>query len=252
MPNAVHPASPGRAGEGSSPAPGGYRPAIAVVIPALDEAANVGAALASIADRAFAVVLADGGSVDATVSIAAATGALVVTAPRGRASQMNAGAAALPDGWDVVLFLHADTALPPDWDLAVARAVTGGANWGRFDVWLPSRRRLLALVAFLINARSRLTGICTGDQAIFVSAAAWRQVGGFPSIALMEDIELSARLRRLAGSPAALRQKVASSARRWERAGVLRTIVAMWLLRLRYFVGESPDSLHRRYYGRPR
>ena len=110
---------------------------------------------------------------------------------------------------------------------------------------------MLALVGAMMNRRSRLSGICTGDQAIFISTAAWRDSGGYPSIRLMEDIAISARLKRCAGAPAALRGPVAVSARRWESHGVWRTIWTMWSLRLRYFLGESPDSLHRRYYRRP-
>jgi rSAM/selenodomain-associated transferase 2 len=227
-------------------------PRIAVVIPAIDEAAGIGATLASIRERACAVVVVDGGSVDATPAIAEAAGAVVVHAPRGRAIQMNAGAAALPPGWEVVLFLHADTRLPADWAQAVTRALAAGACWGRFDIMLPSRRRLIAVVASMMNARSRLTGICTGDQAMFVTRAAWQQVGGFPAIALMEDIELSARLRRCAGRPAALHERVVSSARRWEQRGVLRTILGMWWLRMRYFLGASPERLRQRYEGRDR
>jgi len=235
-----------------SPAPPTGEPWIAVVIPAIDEAAGIGATLASIRERACAVVVVDGGSADATPAIAEAAGAVVVRAPRGRATQMNAGAAALPRDWEVVLFLHADTRLPVDWAHAVTRALADGARWGRFDITLPSRRWLLAVVAALMNARSRLTGICTGDQAMFVTRDAWQQVGGFPSIALMEDIELSARLRRCAGRPAALRERVVSSARRWEQRGVLRTILGMWWLRLRYFLGASPERLRQHYEGRGR
>lgn len=243
----------GDAPAGMPAAPGrvrGSAPAIAVVVPALDEEDGIGEALASIGDHAQVVVV-DGGSSDATPAIAARAGAVVVSAPRGRASQMNAGVAALSADWDVVIFLHADTRLPTGWAQAVERVVVGGAGWGRFDIVLPSRRRPLALVAHLMNARSRLTGICTGDQALFVTRVAWERVGGYPPIALMEDIEISRRLKRCAGPPAALRERVRSSARRWERRGIVRTILGMWALRLRHFLGESPDSLHRRYYGKP-
>jgi rSAM/selenodomain-associated transferase 2 len=225
---------------------------IAVVIPALDEAANLADALATIGEAACAVVVSDGGSTDRTRELAAAGAAQVVVSPRGRALQMNAGVAGLPPGWMVVLFLHADTRLPAGWAAAVARSVAEGRLWGRFDVRLTSNRPLLRLVGALMNLRSRLTGICTGDQAIFVTRIAWDRAGGYPPIALMEDIEISRRLKRCAGAPASLRARVLVSARRWERRGVVRTITGMWALRLRHFLGESPDSLHRRYYGGPR
>lgn len=225
---------------------------VAVVVPVLDERENIAAVLASLAGRAAQVVVADGGSQDGTPVLAQAHGAIVITSERGRAIQMNAGAAALAPGWRVVLFLHADTRLPAGWSEAIGQAVRGGAQWGRFDVRLRSEHPLLRLVGAMMNARSRLTGICTGDQAMFVTAPAWHRIGGFPAIELMEDIAISARLKRCAGRPAALRAVVQVSARRWERNGIWRTIGAMWILRLRYFLGEAPPSLHARYYGKPR
>ena len=222
---------------------------IAVVVPVLDEAPRLTAALAPLLAEAAQVLVADGGSADDSPALARAAGASVIRAPRGRAAQMNAGAAALVAGWDAAIFVHADTHLPVGWADRVGEALRAGAGWGRFDVRLDSARPLLRLVGAMMNRRSRLTGICTGDQAIFVSAAAWQAVGGYPEIPLMEDIALSAALRRNAGRPAALRPPARTSARRWERHGALRTIVLMWSLRLRYFLGESPQRLHRRYYG---
>ena len=242
------PAAPPGAGR----KPAETAPGVAVVIPVLDERENIGPVLASVAGQAAQVIVADGGSLDGTATLAQAHGATVITAERGRANQMNAGAAALAPGWRVVLFLHADTRLPAGWSEAIGQAVRGGAQWGRFDVRLRSEHPLLRLVGAMMNARSRLTGICTGDQAMFVTAPAWQRVGGFPAIELMEDIAISARLKRCAGRPAALRAAVQVSARRWERNGIWRTIAGMWILRLRYFLGESPPSLHARYYGKPR
>lgn len=225
---------------------------IAVVMPVLDECEHIGEVLAGLAGQAAQIVVVDGGSRDGTPALARAAGATVIAAERGRAVQMNAGAAALAPGWRVVIFLHADTRLPAGWRAAVGQAVRGGAEWGRFDVRLSSRHPLLRVVGAMMNTRSRLTGICTGDQAMFVTAAAWQRVGGFPAIELMEDIALSARLKRCAGRPAGLRAAVQVSARRWERNGIWRTIWAMWGLRLRYFLGESPRRLHARYYGERR
>jgi rSAM/selenodomain-associated transferase 2 len=217
----------------------------------LNEAATIGTVLAMLAPHADELVLVDGGSSDASLAIASMSGARVLSTAAGRALQMNAGADALQSDWQVVVFVHADTRLPSGWADQVRGAVRRGAGWGRFDVRLQSAHPLLAVVGAMMNARSRLTGICTGDQAMFVTRPAWRAAGGFAPIRLMEDIDLSARLKRVAGRPAALRPPVLVSARRWERHGIWRTIFAMWGLRLRYFLGESPERLHQRYYGPP-
>ncbi len=193
------------------------------------------------------VLVVDGGSRDTTVRIARAAGAIVVCAARGRANQMNAGAAAAGDA-EVLLFVHADTRLPSGWRASIEQAVGAGARWGRFDVRLDSARATLRIVGAMMNLRSRLTGICTGDQALFVRADAWARCGGFAPMPLMEDVELSGRYRRAEGRPAALRERVLVSARRWERRGVLRTIALMWLLRAMYFAGASTRTLHRLYY----
>jgi len=184
--------------------------------------------------------VADGGSTDGTAALAAPLADRVVAAPRGRASQMNAGAAASTG--DALLFLHADTVLPPDADRAVLAAL-GAHAWGRFDVSIDSRDARLALVGFCMNWRSRLTGIATGDQAIFVRRA---EFPGFPAIALMEDVEFSKRMKRVS-PPACLRARAATSARRWERRGVVRTVLHMWRLRLQYWLGADPAELARRY-----
>ncbi len=222
---------------------------IVAVVPALDEGASIAAYLAPLVREAARVIVVDGGSQDDTPARAAACGASVLAAPRGRASQMNAGAHHAHDA-DALVFVHADTLLPAGWRVAVERALDSGARWGRFDVRLDSARPLLRVVESAMNARSRLTGICTGDQAIFVRRDAWREAGGYASIELMEDIELSRRLGRLAGRPACLGCRAVVSARRWERDGVLRTIALMWLLRAMYFFGASPRALRSVYYAR--
>lgn len=220
---------------------------LTIVIPALNEADAIAVAVADARREADQVLVADGGSTDETVARARAAGARVVPAPRGRAVQMNAAAAAA-DG-DVLLFLHADCRLPVGARAAVRRAVSEGGAWGRFDVALDSPRPLLRLVGSMMNLRSRLTGICTGDQAVFVTRAAWQACGGYPAIPLMEDIELSRLLRRIA-PPACLHDRVRVSARRWERRGAWRTIVEMWAFRALHAIGVSPRWLHERYYGR--
>jgi rSAM/selenodomain-associated transferase 2 len=213
---------------------------LSVVVPALNEAGGIRAALEALAPlraRGHEVILVDGGSSDGTVSLAAGLCDLVLVAPRGRALQMNAGARAATG--HMLMFLHSDTRLPPGADVLVLSA----SIWGRFDVQIDGRHPLLKVVAWAMNLRSRLTGIATGDQAIFVRRDAFP---GFPEIALMEDVALSRLLKRR-GAPACLRARVVTSGRRWESRGVLRTIFLMWRLRLLYFLGASPEGLARRY-----
>ena len=226
------------------------KPVLSIVIPALNEAAGLEATLQALQPlrlRGVELVLADGGSSDATPTLAQPWVDAVVDAPRGRALQMNAGAARARA--DVLLFLHADTRLPPLADVLVLQAVQRsdkGACWGRFDVRIEGHPRMLRVVAALMNLRSRASGIATGDQAIFITREAFERVGGFPEQPLMEDIEISRRLKRL-GRPACLRARVCTSGRRWEQRGVWRTIVLMWRLRWRYWRGESPARLAEAY-----
>jgi rSAM/selenodomain-associated transferase 2 len=221
--------------------------ALSIVIPALNEAAGIEATLQALQElraRGVELVLADGGSSDATPTLARPWVDAVVDAPRGRALQMNAGAARARA--DALLFLHADTRLPPMGDELVLQALAGGACWGRFDVRIEGRPWMLRVVAALMNLRSRASGIATGDQAIFVTREAFERVGGFPVQPLMEDIEISRRLKRL-GRPACLGARVCTSGRRWEQRGVWRTIVLMWRLRWRYWRGESAARLAQAY-----
>jgi rSAM/selenodomain-associated transferase 2 len=225
-------------------------PRLSIILPVLDEAARIDAALAALAPSRAAgheIIVVDGGSRDDTVTRAAALADQVIVAPRGRAGQMNAGAARATG--DVLLFLHADTRLPPDAIQEIARLDAEGRVWGRFDVRIDGAHPLLRLVAALMNARSRLTGIATGDQAIFVRRDAFQALGGFPPIALMEDVSFSAAARRVS-RPLCLRSRVVTSGRRWEANGVVRTVLLMWWLRLRFFFGASPERLCRIYYGR--
>jgi rSAM/selenodomain-associated transferase 2 len=221
--------------------------ALSIVVPALDEATGIEAtlrALQPLRARGAQLLVVDGGSRDGTPALAAPWADRVLESDRGRALQMNAGAAAARGR--VLLFLHADTRLPEWADAAIAHALAGGARWGRFDVRIAGRHPMLRVVAAAMNLRSRLSGIATGDQALFVERALFEQLGGFPPQPLMEDIELSRRLRAQ-GRPACLRERVVTSGRRWESRGVWRTIVLMWRLRWRYWRGESPQSLARAY-----
>lgn len=223
------------------------KPVLSIVMPALNEAVGIEPtlrALQPLRARGVELLLADGGSTDRTADRAAPWVDAVVAGPPGRALQMNAGAARARA--DVLLFLHADTRLPPLADVQVLQAVAGGARWGRFDVRIEGRPWMLRVVAALMNQRSRLSGIATGDQGIFVTRDAFDAVGGFPLQPLMEDIEMSRRLKRL-GSPACLRAKVCTSGRRWEQNGVWRTILLMWRLRWRYWCGEPAARLAAKY-----
>jgi rSAM/selenodomain-associated transferase 2 len=217
---------------------------LSVVIPALNEARGIRAALEALAPlraRGHEVIVADGGSTDATVQLASGSCTQVLHTPRGRALQMNAAARAATG--EMLLFLHADTRLPPQADELIQRSLKEHL-WGRFDVEIEGRHPLLKVVAGSMNLRSRLTGIATGDQAIFVRREAFP---GFPEIALMEDIAFCKRMKRL-GPPACRREKALTSGRRWEARGVLRTILLMWRLRLMYFLGADPEDLSRIYH----
>ena len=223
---------------------------LTIVVPVLDEAAAVAttmAALQPLRAQGQEVIVVDGGRRDGTFEIARPLADRALVAPRGRATQMNAGARAATG--DVLVFLHADTLLPAGATaaVAVAGAVAGGARWGRFDVTITGRPRILRVVAAMMNLRSRLTGIATGDQAIFVERALFEAAGGFAEIPLMEDIALSKALKRRSGRPACLRERVTTSGRRWETHGPWRTIVTMWRLRLSYALGADPARLARRY-----
>jgi rSAM/selenodomain-associated transferase 2 len=223
---------------------------LSVVVPALDEADNLERLLPALRRWPEAqVVVVDGGSRDATPQVLARqAGVRWLIGPPGRARQMNAGARAA--GGEVLLFLHADTRLPEGALEAIGAAMADPrVVGGRFDVAFDSRRPIMRATAALMNLRSRLSGIATGDQAIFVRRAVFEAMGGFPDIPLMEDVEFSRRLKRR-GRLACLRLRVTTSARKWEREGPLRTVLLMWSLRLLYFLGAPPRRLHRWYYGR--
>ncbi|MEO8137752.1 MAG: TIGR04283 family arsenosugar biosynthesis glycosyltransferase [Betaproteobacteria bacterium] len=221
---------------------------IAVILPTLNEAGGIVGALQALQPlRALGVriIVSDGGSADATTGLAGPLCDGIVTGPAGRARQMNAGAAAAAS--DAYVFLHADTILPQRAIDAVSAALSDGRHeWGRFDVDIAGRSRWLPVIAALMNVRSRLSGIATGDQAIFVSRAAFAACGGFPDWPLMEDIGLCRALKRMS-PPATLRLKVTTAGRRWDAHGPVRTMVLMWWLRLRFFLGADPVVLARRY-----
>jgi rSAM/selenodomain-associated transferase 2 len=220
---------------------------LSIIMPVLDEAAGIEATLAALApyrSRGCELIVVDGGSRDGTLALASPLAENVLSTPRGRAAQMNAGAAVAHG--DVFLFLHADTKLPANADALIRDALAhSGRAWGRFDVRF-DHDGIMPLIAIMMNLRSRLTGIATGDQAIFVTRAAFDAIGGFPAQPLMEDIALSSRIRRIS-SPAYIRAPVTTSARRWRKQGILRTVFLMWRLRLAYFLGADPARLARQY-----
>jgi len=224
---------------------------LAIIVPVLNEASTIETALVRLAplrERGARVIVVDGGSQDGTLMRAAPHADRVLVATRGRALQMNAGARdELAQDVDVLLFLHADTVLPPEADRAIFRAVSNIPRcWGRFDVTIEGTDPWLPWIARLMNWRSRHTGICTGDQAIFATRGAFSALEGFAPIPLMEDIEFCGRAGTIS-QPIALRERVVTSGRRWERNGVWRTILLMWRLRLAYFFGADPGELARRY-----
>ncbi|MEO5732091.1 MAG: TIGR04283 family arsenosugar biosynthesis glycosyltransferase [Rubrivivax sp.] len=220
---------------------------LSIVVPMLDEADGIGAALQALQPlraRGHEVIVVDGGSRDGSPGLAAPLADAVLTSERGRALQMNTGAARARG--QTLLFLHADTTLPPLADAAIDAALLRGARWGRFDVCIVGRSRWFPVISAFMNLRSRCSGIATGDQALFVQATLFRRLGGFSEQPLMEDVALSRRLK-FDSPPACLKERVLTSGRRWESRGVWRTIWLMWTLRYRYWRGATPESLARAY-----
>lgn len=221
---------------------------LSIIMPVLNEAQRIAATLDMLApfrQRGAEVIVVDGGSEDQTPDIAYDYADRVLVAPRGRARQMNAGAS-VAQGY-ILLFLHVDTWLPPDADTLILHGPgRESAVWGRFDVEIEGQHRLLPLVARMMNARSRATGIATGDQAMFMTREAFIQAGGFPDIALMEDIAMSKKLKEIS-PPLCLTAKVITSGRRWDEFGFWTTILRMWRLRLAYYLGADPAELALRY-----
>ncbi|MEP3561355.1 MAG: TIGR04283 family arsenosugar biosynthesis glycosyltransferase [Marinobacter sp.] len=224
------------------------QPELAIIVPVLNEAAVLTELMVHLThwhQRGAEVVIVDGGSTDQTVAMARERGFNVITAPAGRANQMNAGAHA--SHAERLLFLHADTRLPDNADHVLARIFSStGPAWGRFDVVIEGRSKMLPVIATLMNWRSRFSGIATGDQALFMSRELFNQTGGFPEQPLMEDIEMSKRLKQLC-RPVCLRHKVITSGRRWDTRGSWPTILLMWQLRWAYWRGIPAQQLAERY-----
>lgn len=221
---------------------------VSFIVPVLNEAASIVVALGDLQgwrEIGHEVIVVDGGSTDDTVALAMPFCDQVIQSPKGRASQMNAGAAVA--GGEVLVFLHADTRLPLDALEHLQRFVDSPATWGRFNVRLSGDKWIYRVIGDLMNLRSRLTGMCTGDQAMFVRRAMFQEVGGFEPLPLMEDIALSHRLLALS-RPYCVASQVVTDSRRWEKHGPWKTILMMWRLRWRYWRGEDPASLAKVYY----
>ena len=218
-------------------------PWLSAIIPTLNEASVLAASLQSLARADVQIVVADGGSEDATVSIARRYTVDVIRAQRGRALQMNAGASVARG--DVLLFVHADTCAPADYVEHIAAALRDPrVVGGRFDVRLDDTALCYRLIGTMINLRSRITRTATGDQGIFVRRRVFQDLGGYPALPLMEDLAFS-RMMKDAGTVACLGAAVTTSARRWREHGVLRTVLLMWALRLGYYAGIPPRWLRR-------
>ncbi len=218
-----------------------------IIIPTLNEAQGVVAFLEPLQSLRMQceIIIADGGSTDATANLAQASIDLFLTCDKkGRASQMNQGAKHASA--EILIFLHADTFLPESALQDITAGFDKGFQWGRFDMQLMGKHPFLKVISFMMNWRSRLSGIATGDQAIFVSKSSFDAVGAYPEISLMEDIALSKQLKKIT-APYCIHQAVQSSARRWESFGIGRTILLMWYLRLRYFLGTPADVLSDMY-----
>ena len=222
---------------------------VSIVIPVLNESASIVQTLELLQvsrNAGHEIIVVDGGSIDNTIKLSSKLADMVVTSQRGRARQMNTGASYAKG--DVLLFLHADTQLPDDALQAILEGLSvSGKRWGRFDVRLSGHHPMLRIVERMISWRSRVTGIATGDQAMFMRREAYEQVGGFPEIPLMEDIAMSRDLNVALGRPLCLRIPVTTSSRRWEEHGILRTILLMWKLRLAYFFGRPPEWIAQQY-----
>lgn len=221
---------------------------VSIIIPVLNEAAGIADSLNDLQSyraQGHEIIVVDGGSRDDSVELARPLADQVLTSGPGRARQMNQGADAACG--DVLLFLHADTRLPGGACDVIGSSLQAGAQWGRFDVRLSGPAPGLRVIEFMMNLRSRLTTIATGDQAMFVKKDLFFRAGGFDDIPLMEDIALSRRLKKLAAC-ACLHQRVTTSSRRWEDEGIFKTVRLMWKLRFCYWLGADPARLVRQYY----
>jgi rSAM/selenodomain-associated transferase 2 len=213
-----------------------------IIIPTLNEEKTIESCLSALQPlrNNCEIIIVDGGSIDNTRVIARSLADKVVSSDKGRARQMNNGARYASG--NVLIFLHADTSLPENALQLIQQKLNSSRKWGRFDIQLSGNHFMLKVIAQMMNWRSRLTGIATGDQVIFVTRLAFEKAGQYPEINLMEDIAICKALRKIS-PPICLKAKVISSGRRWERYGIYKTILLMWNIRLRYFFGADPQIL---------
>ncbi|WP_335340068.1 TIGR04283 family arsenosugar biosynthesis glycosyltransferase [Sedimenticola selenatireducens] len=221
---------------------------LSVVIPCLNEAETIVQLLETLQDaRAEGVelVLVDGESIDDTVALAAPLVDKLIGSVVGRAQQMNAGAQAAAG--EILWFLHADSVIRAEFPRQIISVMAASeSDWGRFNIRLSGRHPMLRVIEFMMNWRSRLSGIATGDQGIFVRRELFVRLGGFPAIPLMEDIAISKRLKRYS-RPQVIARCLITSSRRWEQSGIISTVLLMWRLRWAYFFGADPARLAQRY-----
>ena len=217
---------------------------LSIVIPVFNEGAGLSVFLDALPrqDPEIEIILSDGGSTDDSMALAEHRVDCIVSSGKGRANQMNAGASRATGQF--LLFLHADTQLPKNFKALILESQS---DWGRFDVRLSGEHWAFRMIEFMMNWKSRQTGICTGDQGIFVKRNLFESIGGYASIPLMEDIEISDRLAKLS-APSCIKVPLTTSSRRWEEKGILKTMLLMWYLRIRYATGTSPDILVKKYY----
>lgn len=218
---------------------------ISIIIPVLNDEVALATLLPAIVPSGAEIIVVDGGSDEVPHLLVDQHGAKIISSSPGRALQMNAGAKTATG--DVLLFLHADSELPFSFDDEITAGIAADHDWGRFDIRLSGSHPMLRVVEWMMNWRSRLTGICTGDQGLFVKKQVFDEMGGYAEIPLMEDVEFTSRLKT---SPYCIKQKLTTSSRRWEQNGVFKTIWLMWSMRLRYFFGASPHTLVKEYYGK--
>ena len=222
---------------------------VSIIIPVLNEEKAIREKLPRLQhlrDSGHELIIVDGGSSDSSKQLAENGSDALITTVKGRARQMNAGARVASG--ELLLFLHIDTDLPASGIETLTSNYDGIKQiWGRFNISLSGKHYMFRVIEAMMNWRSRITGIATGDQAIFVSKSLFERIGGFAEMPLMEDIDICTRLKRIM-KPLCLSEKVTTSTRRWESSGIYRTIWLMWRLRLSYWLGKDPEQLVHHYY----
>lgn len=220
---------------------------ISIIIPCLNEEENILETLLPLQksrQRGHEIILCDGGSTDSTITLSTPYVDKIITSNKGRAIQMNNGAASATG--NIFCFLHADTIATENIDSLIISALHSNKLWGRFNIRLNNNKWPFRIIESLINIRSCISGIASGDQGIFIHSSVFNKLDGFKNQPLMEDIELSKRLKKIT-RPACIKDTLITSSRRWEKHGIIQTVILMWTLRLKYFLGTPVEKLHTRY-----